>query len=77
MPFWCQGIDVAGGMAVPRVSRPGCPAEAGSRLDPATELILRDRAGNGGIGKHTLRTVVHEIMLAEQGIARRAACVLL
>ncbi len=61
---------------MPRVSRPGCPAEAGSRLDPATELILRDQAGNGSIGKHTLRTVVHEIMLVEQGVARRGVCVL-
>jgi len=62
VPLSCQGIDVAGGMPVPRVSRPGCPAEAGSRLDPAAELIQRDRAGNSGIGKHTLRTVVHDII---------------
>lgn len=77
MPLLRQGIDVVGGMPVPQVSRPGCAAEAGSRRDPATEPIQRDRAGMGDIGKHTLRTVVHEIMLAEQGIARRAACVLL
>lgn len=51
--------------------------KAGSRLDPGAELIQRERAEMGGTGKHTLRTVVHEIMLAEQGIARRAACVLL
>jgi len=50
----------------PRVSRPGCPAEAGSRLDPAAELILRDRTGNGSVGKHTLRTVVHYIIVVEQ-----------
>lgn len=66
MPLSYQGIDVAGGMAVPRVSRPGYPAKTGSWLDPVAELIQRDRAENSGIGKHTLRTGVHDIIVVEQ-----------
>ena len=39
-----QGIDVVGGMPVPRVSRPGCPAEAGSRLN----LVAETESVQGG-----------------------------
>lgn len=77
MPLLRQGIDVVGGKPVPRVSRPGCPAEAGSWRDPVAELVTVTEAGNSGIGKHTLRTVVHEIMLAEQCVVLTGTCILL
>jgi hypothetical protein len=38
-----------------RVSLPGCPAKTSSRLDPAAELILRDRGRNDGDRSHTVR----------------------
>ena len=57
VPLLCQGIDVLGGMPVPRVSRPGYSPEAGSQADPAAELD-RSEAGRKGVGSmHTLRTL--------------------
>jgi hypothetical protein len=51
--------------------------EAGSWPGPATELIQRDRAGNGSVRKHTLRTVVHDIIVVEQWLTLREHGVLL
>jgi len=77
VPLFRQDIDFDGGMPVPRVSRRGYSPEAGSQADPAggTGPVQCGLKGAGSM--HTLRTVVHEIMFAERGIMRRAACVLL